>query len=293
MSARPSSIISPAAFALPDGAGVGAKPQHYLRLLEDEQAQDFIEVHAENFMGEGGPPHIWLQRLRDRFPLSIHGVGLSIGGEEPLDVRHLQRLKRLLDRYQPESFSEHLAWSSHGGNYFNDLLPLRYDRHSLERVCRHIDQVQELLGRCMLLENPATYVEFSDSDMDESGFLSAIVRGTGCGLLLDVNNAYVSGRNHGRDPLAAIFALPLAAVGEIHLSGHARDVDASGAELLIDDHGSAVADPVWALFEAVIARIGARPTLIEWDNDVPEFEVLREQAAQARRRLHSALRSAA
>lgn len=293
MSARPSRIISSAAFTLPDGAGVGAKPQHYLRLIEDEQAPDFIEVHAENFMGEGGPPHAWLQRLRDRFALSIHGVGLSIGGEEPLDVRHLQRLKRLLDRYQPESFSEHLAWSSHGGNYFNDLLPLRYDRHSLERVCRHIDQVQELLGRRMLLENPATYVEFSDSDMDESAFLSAIVRGTGCGLLLDVNNAYVSSRNHGRDPLAAIHALPLAAVGEIHLSGHARDLDGSGAELLIDDHGSAVADPVWALFEAVIARIGARPTLVEWDNDVPEYEVLREQAAQARRRLHSALRSAA
>ena len=293
MSARLAQHIVSPAFALPAGAGVGAKPQHYQRLLEDGQAPDFIEVHAENFMGEGGPAHAWLQRLHARFPLSVHGVGLSIGGEEPLDVRHLQRLKSLLDRHQPESFSEHLAWSSHGGNYFNDLLPIRYDRHSLERVCRHIDQVQETLGRRMLLENPATYVEFADSDMDESEFLSAIVRGTGCGLLLDVNNAYVSGRNHGRDPLAAINALPLSAVGEIHLSGHARDFDSSGAELLIDDHGSAVANPVWDLFEAVIARTGPRPTLVEWDNDVPDYEVLRAQADQARLRLRSALRSAA
>ena len=293
MSAESARAPASTAFALPAGAGIGAKAVHYQRLLEDEQAPDFIEVHAENFMGEGGPAHAWLQRLHERFPLSIHGVGLSIGGEDPLDAQHLQRLKRLLERHQPESFSEHLAWSSHGGNYFNDLLPLRYDRHSLERVCRHIDQVQETLGRRMLLENPATYVEFADSDLDESQFLSAIVRGTGCGLLLDVNNAYVSGRNHGRDPLAAINALPLSAVGEIHLSGHARDLDSSGAELLIDDHGSAVADPVWALFEAVIARTGPRPTLVEWDNELPGYEVLRAQADQARERLRSSLRSAA
>ena len=292
MTAPPTRAASPTAFALPNGAGVGAKPQHYQRLLEDGQAPDFIEVHTENFMGEGGAAHAWLHRLHERLPLSIHGVGLSIGGEEPIDIHHLQRLKRLLERHQPESFSEHLAWSSHGGNYFNDLLPLCYDRHSLERVCRHIDQVQETLGRRMLLENPATYVEFAGSDMDESEFLSAIVRGTGCGLLLDVNNAYVSGRNHSRDPLTAILALPLAAVGEIPLSGHARDLDASGAELLIDD-GSAIADPVWALFETVIARIGPRPTLVEWDNDVPAYEVLCAQADMARERLRSVLRSAA
>ncbi len=293
MNTRLPAAAPPAACALPAGAGIGAKAQHYQRLLEDGQAPDFIEVHAENFMGEGGPAHAWLQRLRERFPLSLHGVGLSIGGEEPLDPRHLQRLKKLVDRYQPESFSEHLAWSSHGGNYFNDLLPVRYDRHSLERVCRHVDQVQQTLGRRMLLENPATYVEFSDSDMDESAFLSAIVRGTGCGLLLDVNNAYVSGWNHGRDPLAAIRALPLSAVGEIHLAGHTRDSAAPGQDLLIDDHGSAVSDPVWALFDAVLAGIGPRPTLVEWDNDVPDYEVLRAQADQARQRLRSALRSAA
>ena len=293
MSAHSPCKVSPAAYGLPDGAGVGAKPVHYQRLLEDGQAPDFIEVHAENFMGEGGATHAWLQRLRERFPLSIHGVGLSIGAEEPLDMAHLHRLKRLLERYQPASFSEHLAWSSHAGNYYNDLLPLRYDRHSLERVCRHIDQVQETLGRRILLENPATYVEFSDSDMDESDFLCAIVRGTGCGLLLDVNNVYVSGRNHGRDPLAMLLALPLAAVGEIHLAGHARDSDADAAELLIDDHGSAVADPVWKLFESVIERIGPRPTLIEWDNNLPAYEVLREQADHARQRLAVAMRSAA
>jgi uncharacterized protein (UPF0276 family) len=286
-------VVSPNARALPVGAGVGAKPQHYQRLLEDEQAPDFIEVHAENFMGEGGAPHAWLERLHERFPLSIHGVGLSIGGEEPLDARHLARLRRLLDRHQPESFSEHLAWSSHGGKYFNDLLPLRYDRASLERVCRHVDQVQETLGRRILLENPATYVEFSGSDLDESAFLSAVIVNTGCGLLLDVNNAYVSGRNHGRDPIALIDALPLAMVGEIHLSGHAQDLDAAGAELLIDDHGSAVAEPVWDLFEAVIARIGPRPTLVEWDTEVPAYELLRGQVDQARRRLGLAPRSAA
>lgn len=276
-----------------EGAGIAPKPQHYASLLADPDPPAFIEVHAENFLGAGGEPHASLRMLRDRFPLSVHGVGLSIGGEAPLDARHVERIAALLDRYQPDSFSEHLAWSSHGLNNFNDLLPLVYDQASLDRVCRHVDQLQSRLRRRMLLENPATYVEFSASSIAEGEFLAAVVSRTGCGLLLDVNNAYVSSINHGRDPVVYLASLPLHAAGQVHLSGHAVDSDASGAPLLIDSHGSEVADAVWDLYALALQTTGPLPTLIEWDNDVPAYAVLRDQARHAQRLLESPRQNAA
>jgi uncharacterized protein len=282
----------PAVVGLPAGAGIGAKPQHFEALLADARGPAFIEVHAENYMGAGGPPHHWLGRLRERYPLSLHGVGLSIGGEQPLDEAHLDRLATLVSRYEPLQFSEHLAWSSHGGTWFNDLLPLRYDQATLARVARHLDRLQSKLRRRVLLENPSTYLEFEGGGFDEAQFLAELVRRSGCGLLLDLNNAHVSACNHGRDAVAYLEALPLAAVGEVHLAGYARDRDAVGAPLLVDDHGSAVAAPVWELFERLVARQGRLPTLIEWDTDVPAYEVLMGQARQAEARL-DARRSAA
>jgi uncharacterized protein (UPF0276 family) len=282
----------PAFTGLPAGAGIGAKPQHFESLLSDSRGPAFIEVHAENYMGAGGPPHHWLGRLRERYPLSLHGVGLSIGGESPLDEGHLDRLAALVARYEPAQFSEHLAWSSHGGAWFNDLLPLRYDHATLARVADHLDRLQSRLRRQVLLENPSTYVEFEGGDFDEAGFIAELVRRSGCGLLLDLNNAYVSACNHGRDVMAWLDALPLAAVGEVHLAGHAHDRDAAGDPLLVDDHGSAVAAPVWDLFERLAERQGRLPTLIEWDTDVPAYAVLMAQARQAEARL-DARRSAA
>lgn len=287
-----SAFDRPAFTGLPVGAGIGAKPRHFEALLADAEGPAFIEVHAENFMGAGGPPHAWLGRLRERYPLSVHGVGLSIGGESPLDEVHLDRLASLLARYEPAQFSEHLAWSSHGGTWFNDLLPLRYDLAAMVRVCEHLDRLQSRLGRRVLLENPSTYVEFDGGDFEEAQFLAEVVQRSGCGLLLDLNNAYVSAVNHGRDVHAYLSALPLAAVAQVHLAGHGRDRDAAGADLLIDDHGSAVAPPVWDLFEQLVAWRGPLPTLVEWDTDVPSYAVLMAQARQAASRL-DAWRSAA
>jgi uncharacterized protein (UPF0276 family) len=208
-------------------------------------------------------------------------VGLSIGGAAPLDRRHLSRLQHLVALYRPGLFSEHLAWSSHGGVYLNDLLPLPYNEATLERVCTHVDQVQRVIGMKMLLENPSTYVAFGSSTMGEIEFLAAVVAETGCGLLLDVNNVYVSAVNHGFDPFAYIGAFPVGYVGEIHLGGFAEDRDADGSPLLIDAHGTPVANGVWALYEHAVARLGPVPTLIEWDNDVPSYAVVASEAARA------------
>jgi len=278
---------------LPPDAGIGFKPQHFDALLAESAPARFVEVHAENYMGAGGPPHARLTALRERLALSIHGVGLSIGGTEALDREHLVRLRVLCDRYQPESFSEHLAWSTHGGVFFNDLLPLPYTPTTLTTVCRHIDQVQAMLARPMLLENPATYLRFEASEIPESEFLAEVARRTGCGLLLDINNAYVSCVNAVADPLTCLDGFPLASVRQIHLAGHHAGRDDTGVPLLIDAHGSPVADPVWSLFEHVLARTGPLPTLIEWDNDVPDWPVLRAEAEAAQRRLDAARRAAA
>jgi uncharacterized protein len=266
---------------LPCRAGLGLKSEHFHRVLDTLPDLGFFEVHAENFLVDGGPMHHYLGRVREHYPLSIHGVGLSIGGEAALDATHLQQLAHLLARYCPQSFSEHLAWSSHGGVFLNDLLPIVYDGATLQRVCDHIDQVQTHLKRPMLLENPATYVEFAASSMPETNFITEVLRRTGCGLLLDVNNVYVTCTNHQLDPWAYIDQLPLHAVGEIHLAGFASERDAAGDRLLIDSHGSAVDLAVWQLYQSVLTQLGPVATLIERDNDVPEFEVLLAESQYA------------
>mgnify|MGYP001105507623 CR=1 FL=1 len=270
---------------LPARAGIGLKPMHFQTILAQQPDLGFVEIHAENYMVEGGPYHYYLQQIYQRYPLSIHGVGLSIGGREALDKAHLQRLKILLERYPPASFSEHLAWSSHQGVFFNDLLPLAYSDASLQRVCEHIDQLQQYLGRQMLLENPSTYVESHDSIWRETDFIQAVIARTGCGLLLDVNNVYVTATNHHQDALHYLQALPLAAVGEIHLAGFAIDQDIDGSRLLIDSHDSAVSAEVWALYDQALSLCGPAATLIERDGKVPALDILCAEAEMAEQRL--------
>jgi len=244
-------------------------------------------------MGAGGPLHAQLGALRERYALSIHGVGLSIGSTKPLDQNHLARLKVLCDRYEPESLSEHLAWSSHDGVYFNDLLPLPYTPQTLAHVAEHIDEVQTVLRRAMLLENPSTYLRFSESTIPEVEFLGEISQRTGCGLLLDINNVFVSAKNHGTSPLDYLDSFPLDKVQEIHLGGHHEDADENGRPLLIDAHGTPVSGAVWALYRHAIARTGSMATLIEWDNDVPDWQTLRAEADIAERILAEATRASA
>ncbi len=270
----------PRAGGLPATAGLGFKPEHFAAVAAQPGAVGFYEVHAENYLGAGGAPHAMLARIRADHAMSVHGVGLSIGGPGGLDGGHLRRLRALVERYEPESFSEHLAWSSHGAAWLNDLLPLPYTDETLATVAAHVGQVQDALGRRMLLENPATYVTFAASTIPETAFLAEVARRSGCGLLLDVNNVFVAAANHRTDPRAYLADFPLHLVGEIHLAGHSAEVLPSGP-LLIDDHASPVADPVWTLYAEVIAATGPLPTLIEWDNDVPPFEVLLAEAARA------------
>lgn len=268
--------------AVPARAGVSLKPAHYRTILDTRPNIGFFEVHAENYMGAGGPPHRYLGAIRERYALSLHGVGLSIGADRPLDPAHLQRLKSLLERYNPMYFSEHLAWSSHGAGFFNDLLPLPYTGETLARVCEHIDEVQSTLRRRMLLENPATYIAFAESSYSEVDFISEVVRRTGCALLLDVNNVYVASINQQWEPRAYIDAYPLNHVLQIHLAGHKRQADDKDRPLLIDTHDRAVDEIVWDLYAHTIRRIGrATPTLIEWDADIPTWPVLRAQADRA------------
>lgn len=266
---------------LPTAAGVGFKSQHFAEVMEDAGPISWLEIHAENYMGAGGRPIAQLKALAEKFPISVHGVGLSIGGEAPLDQDHLARLRHLCDCLNPASFSEHLAWSSHDVGFLNDLLPLPYTEATLARVCRHIDQTQDALGRPMLLENPSTYLAFTETTLSEVEFLTEIATRTGCGLLLDVNNVFVSAANQNWDARAYIDAFPLHLVGEIHLGGHDEDSDEHGAPLLIDSHGRAVVDPVWSLYTHTIAAAGPKPTLIEWDTDVPTLDTLKAEATRA------------
>ena len=266
---------------LPLRAGVGYKTVHLDGILADPTAIGWLEVHAENYMGDGGPQIAQLKYLRERFPVSCHGVGLSIGSEGPLDKEHLARLKKLVDWLEPAMFSEHLAWSTHDVGYMNDLLPVPYNETTLAKVVEHIDQVQEAVGRQMLLENPSLYVAFSDSTMSEIDFLKEIVARSGCGLLLDVNNVFVSGTNQQTSPEEYIDAFPVEHIGEIHLGGHEAQEDDYGDPLLIDSHNNPIVDPVWTLYERLVARAGALPTLIEWDNDIPEWSVLANEARLA------------
>jgi uncharacterized protein (UPF0276 family) len=270
-----------AATAIPAQAGVGYKAVHLDGILADPTAIGWLEIHAENYMGDGGPQLAQLRYLRENFPISCHGVGLSIGSEGPLDKDHLARLKKLVTWLEPGLFSEHLAWSTHDVGYLNDLLPAPYNAASVQHVSDHIDQVQEVVGRQMLLENPSVYVAFEQSTMDEIEFLKQIVKRTGCGLLLDVNNVYVSGTNQQTSFDAYIDAFPVEHIGEIHLGGHDVETDDYGDPLLIDSHNNPVVDPVWALYEKLLSRTGPLPTLIEWDNDIPEWSVLAREAALA------------
>lgn len=266
---------------LPLRAGIGLKPQHYSDIAAGGAGIGWFEAHPENYMGAGGPPHAWLARIRADHALSLHGVGLSLGGAARPDRAHLHRLAALIERYQPASFSEHLAWSGHAGRYFNDLLALPYTAATLDLVCRHIDETQEALGTRLLLENPSSYVLFAHSEIDEIDFLAGVAARTGCGLLFDFNNAFVSCRNRGEDPAAYVDRFPAGPVGEVHLAGHARETDEEGRELLIDSHDRAVGAEVWRLYARFIDRAGPRPTLIERDNDIPALGVLAAEAAQA------------
>jgi uncharacterized protein len=270
--------------ALPvaDLAGTSFKHEHLNAILAENALAGFFEVHAENYMGAGGPPHRALERIRRDYPVSLHGVCMSIGGPEPLDRAHLARFRALVKRYEPALVSEHLAWSTHETIYFNDLLPLPYTQSTLAYVCAHIDEVQEAIGRRILIENPSTYVAFASSTMSETEFIRQVARRTGCGLLLDINNVFVSATNHGYAALDYLSDFPLAAVGEIHLAGHAEQSDDEGERLLIDSHDGPVADAVWKLYEIVISSCGCIPTLIEWDSKIPAWPILRAEAAAAR-----------
>ncbi|OCP05642.1 MULTISPECIES: DUF692 domain-containing protein [unclassified Ensifer] len=264
-------------------AGTSFKHQHLPAILADDAPGGFFEVHAENYMGAGGPPHAALARIREDFPISLHGVCMSIGGPQALDKTHLTRFKDLVERYEPALVSEHLAWSTHETTFYNDLLPLPYTEATVTRVAEHIDEVQETIGRRLLLENPSTYVTFTESTMSETAFIRDLVQRTGCGLLLDINNVFVSATNQGYSALDYLGDFPLEHVGEIHLAGHTEQQDDEGELLLIDSHDGPVADAVWKLYELVIARSGPIPTLIEWDSAIPDWPVLKREATAAQR----------
>ena len=272
---------------IPARAGVGLKAEHYQTILETSPDIGWFEVHPENYMGAGGPPHRYLNEIASRYPLSLHGVVASIGADQPLRQDHIDRLKSLNERYQPGLFSEHLAWSSHDEIFFNDLLPVPYRQDSLERVIEHVDQLQAHLGRTILIENPSVYVAFDSSTMSEIAFLEQLVKRTGCGLLLDCNNVYVSATNQNYDPVAYLDAFPVEHVGEIHLAGFARDEDDEGEILLIDAHDREVADAVWALYDQALARAGAVPTLVEWDSNIPAWDILYAEAMRAEQKLQA------
>lgn len=266
---------------LPIRSGVGLRAEHYRDILETLPDIGWFEVHPENYMGAGGPPHHYLKAIREHYPVSLHGVGMSIGGHRPLDEAHLARVADLARRYEAASISEHLAWSTHTDLFANDLLPLPYTQESLRTVCDHIDRFQEVCGRQMLLENPSTYVAFAESTLSEIDFLEEIAERTGCGLLLDVNNVFVSSTNQDWSPEDYIDRFAHRHVREIHLGGHARDEDDTGAPLLIDSHDRSVADPVWALFERSIAVGGPKSSLVEWDADIPPWSTLLQEAWHA------------
>jgi uncharacterized protein (UPF0276 family) len=269
--------------ALPSDVGIGLKTAYLDAVLGAAAGTlGFVEVHAENYLVDGGPFHRHLSAVRERLPLSLHGVSLSLGGAQDLDSAHLAALRQLIQCYQPAQFSEHLAWSTHDGHYLPDLLPLAYNDATLARVCAHVDRAQEALGVRLQLENPATYVAFEASEHAEADFLSALVRRTGCGLLLDVSNAVVSCTNHQRDLYRYLRALPLHAVGQIHLAGFAREADSTGAALLIDSHDAPIDDAVWAAYAWVLRHTGAVATLIERDQHLPTFHTLLQEVQTAR-----------
>lgn len=273
--------------------GIGFKADYFEPLMGSATPLGWLEIHAENYMMAGGPQMAMLGDIASKYPISCHGVGLSIGGESALDAAHLQRLKSLQDRLQPALFSEHLAWSTHGGHFFNDLLPLPYTQPTLQRVVEHVDQMQQAIGRQILLENPSSYLCFEESTLSETEFLASVSERTGCGLLLDLNNVFISANNIGFSAQQYLSDFPLDKVGEIHLAGHRRDTDEQGNLLLIDSHNSPVVDDVWQLYAEVLERLGSLPTLIEWDNDLPTWDVLFSEVKLATATLENVQRKVA
>ncbi len=264
----------------PGGIGIGLRHAHYEAFLREVPPLDWVEVHSENYFGDGGYDLHVLRTVRRDLPVSLHGVGLGLGSAAPLDRGHLARLARLVEWIEPVLVSEHLCWGATAGGHLHDLLPMPLTDASLDHLVTRVAQLQDALGRRVLIENVSTYVRFRDDQYGETMFLAELARRSGCGVLLDVNNLYVNQCNHGEDALAAMAALPVDVVGEIHLGGHRRTSAA-----VIDDHGSRVAPPVWALYEHALARFGAVPTLIEWDTDLPALDVLLDEAALARARI--------
>lgn len=262
-------------------AGIGLRAAHYQDILEEKPAAGWIEVHPENYFGGGLHRH-YLSKAREFYPLSLHGVGLSLGADQPVDETHLRRFKELIDLFAPFHVSEHVSWSASGNAHLNDLLPLPYTQETLRRLCENIDRAQTFFGRTILVENPSTYLSFMIDEMPEYDFLNEIARKTGCGLLLDVNNIYVQSVNHGVDPYAYINAVDMKAVGEIHLAGHTERAFDDGV-ILVDTHNRPVRDEVWALYEHTIKRRGSVPTLIEWDGDIPSLDVLIAESDKAQR----------
>lgn len=265
---------------IPACAGIGLRAQHYAEALDSRPAVGWMEVHSENYFGDGGPPLQYLERVREHYPLSLHGVGLSLGSTDPLNKAHLRKLKQLARRFEPGLVSEHLCWSSVGGTYLNDLLPIPYTQEALDHTAQRVEQAQAFLGRQILVENVSSYLQYRHSTVPEWEFLSEVAARSGCGILLDVNNVYVSAKNHGFDPRDYLTGIPADVVKEVHLAGFAVNRYDEG-EILIDDHGSRVAPPVWDLFVQAIRHVGVRPTLIEWDTNLPPLEVLLDEARRA------------
>lgn len=266
----------------PGAAGIGLRAPHHDVFLATRPAVDWVEVHSENFFGDGGPAIRLLERVRSDYPVSLHGVGLGLGSAAPLSASHLDRLGRLHRRIEPFQVSEHLSWGQAGdGRYLNDLLPLPYTVEALHHVCARVEAVQERLGRVILVENLSAYLQYRDADYSEWDFLAEVARRSGCGVLLDINNLYVNAINHEFDPLDYLAAMPPAAVGEIHLAGFSVQ-RVAGRELLVDTHSRAVTPAVWDLYATALTHLGRRPTLIEWDNDLPELKTLLAEADKAR-----------
>ena len=263
---------------VPPSVGIGLRAPHYRELVETQPAVGWLEVHSENYFGPGGKPLQYLELLREHYPLSLHGVGLSLGSVDPIDGAHLRSLKALMDRFEPGLISEHLCWNSVGGQHLHDLLPLPFTEEALAHVCDRIDAVQSFLGRTILIENISSYMQFAHSDMQEVDFISAVAQKTACGILLDINNIYVNTTNYGGDAVAFIDSVPINSVREIHLAGFDHYSDTG---FLIDTHGTRVSDAVWALYRHAIRRFGPVPTLIEWDTDIPPFAVLLDEAMTA------------
>lgn len=267
---------------VPATAGIGLKSVHYEEILTRHPCVAWFEIHPENYMGDGGPSHNYLTAIRARYPLSMHSVGLSLGSSCGVDAQHLGRIAKLVNQYEPALVSDHLSWSTFDGHFFNDLLPLPYTLEALDIVAQNVGRVQDTLKRQILVENPSSYLAFANSEMSEPAFLGALVRRSGCALLLDVNNVYVSARNHGWDANAYIATIPANAVREIHVAGHlVEHVD--GTAIHVDDHGSPVCPAVWDLYRQAIAACGRVPTLVEWDANIPALDLWLAEAATADR----------